>query len=340
MLHFKIKKYSIHRFLPTYRKILVSGLFDQQYYLTGNQDVAKAGLDPLAHFMRIGFKENRWPHPLFDPVYYASQLGAGATSQKNFLLHYIEEGEVLGFEPHPLFSPSYYREQCYENGIETSDNLLAHYMAIGSLKKIDPHPLFHSKYFTVRIMEAFQVAVKNPLIEYLSVPDYFYTSPHPLFDSNYYIDQKTENIDCMMPLLLHYLLLGYKKGLEPHPLFDSKSYFSQIRKTINSYYEPLGHYLMKGRKIGLNPLPFQVTDRSGTKEIESGLPEYYRDEISEYICSIGLQPDENNKTIEKQLFLDNLMSKKVRNEKENGKPFSLYKYMQKRVEKTCGVDIW
>ena len=38
------------------------GLFDAQYYLAANPDVAAAGVDPLAHYLAFGAQEGR---PIF-----------------------------------------------------------------------------------------------------------------------------------------------------------------------------------------------------------------------------------------------------------------------------------
>ena len=45
-------------------------LFDSEFYLRANPDVAAARMDPLEHFLKYGQKEQRQPHPLFDPVHY------------------------------------------------------------------------------------------------------------------------------------------------------------------------------------------------------------------------------------------------------------------------------
>lgn len=36
--------------------------FDREWYLRANPDVARADLDPFAHFVRTGFRERRWPN--------------------------------------------------------------------------------------------------------------------------------------------------------------------------------------------------------------------------------------------------------------------------------------
>ena len=43
-----------------------SGLFDRAWYLEVNPDVARAGLDPLLHYLRAGRFAGRRPNPYFD----------------------------------------------------------------------------------------------------------------------------------------------------------------------------------------------------------------------------------------------------------------------------------
>jgi hypothetical protein len=40
-----------------------SGLFDAEWYLREYGDVARAGIDPLRHYVEFGAKEGRWPNP-------------------------------------------------------------------------------------------------------------------------------------------------------------------------------------------------------------------------------------------------------------------------------------
>ena len=64
------------------RSILTaSGLFDSAWYLSTYQDVAAAGLDPLAHFLSSGAIEGRRPTPLFDTAYYLIRYPDVGTSR-------------------------------------------------------------------------------------------------------------------------------------------------------------------------------------------------------------------------------------------------------------------
>jgi len=69
-----------------------SGLFDPIYYLTKYPDCRQADVDPLFHFLRIGWKEGRNPSKDFDTTYYLSQYPDVKQSNMNPLVHYIRYG--------------------------------------------------------------------------------------------------------------------------------------------------------------------------------------------------------------------------------------------------------
>ncbi len=70
--------------------ILESGVFDADWYRITYPDVAASGADPLGHFMREGWKENRWPGPDFDTAFY--RYAYEDIGGQNPLLHYIRHG--------------------------------------------------------------------------------------------------------------------------------------------------------------------------------------------------------------------------------------------------------
>jgi len=71
-------------------------MFDANYYLNNNPDVAKSGMDPLLHFIQFGWKENRNPDAQFDVAYYLETYPDVRISEINPLIHYIEYGKIEG----------------------------------------------------------------------------------------------------------------------------------------------------------------------------------------------------------------------------------------------------
>lgn len=82
--------------------LLKSGLFDADYYLRRNPDVAAAGLDPVNHYIERGASELRDPGPYFSTRWYVERYPDVAASGKNPLHHFI----VYGYSERRLPRPA------------------------------------------------------------------------------------------------------------------------------------------------------------------------------------------------------------------------------------------
>jgi GT2 family glycosyltransferase len=78
-------------------------LFNTEYYLASNPDVAASRIDPLWHFVLFGGFEGRKPNALFDPEFYLRECADVADTGVNPLLHYLKHGAAEGRRPHPLY---------------------------------------------------------------------------------------------------------------------------------------------------------------------------------------------------------------------------------------------
>jgi hypothetical protein len=84
--------------LINYCKILQSGTFDSKYYLLNNPDVLEADIDPLLHFVQIGWKEGREPSPHFslkNIIKQNSELGNGNI---NSIIQFMENNKRSGHQ--------------------------------------------------------------------------------------------------------------------------------------------------------------------------------------------------------------------------------------------------
>ena len=75
-----------------------SALFDRQWYLHSNPDVARARVDPLRHYLTIGWLEGRDPGPQFATTAYLEANPDVAASGMNPLIHFVEFGHSEGRE--------------------------------------------------------------------------------------------------------------------------------------------------------------------------------------------------------------------------------------------------
>lgn len=139
--------------------------FDPAHYGSTNPDVARAGVNLLAHYERHGRMEGRSPLPPsalaidefhvlaplfkdmsnevdaesvriilasgeFDTKFYSAQRDA-AFSESEAIADYLRDGERSGFSPNSEFDPSYYRER-YPDVSENGTNLFLHYIRYGT----------------------------------------------------------------------------------------------------------------------------------------------------------------------------------------------------------------
>ena len=83
-------------FFGDYELLAQSGLFDAEYYVSSNPDVAALSIDPLMHYLEKGASELRNPNDSFDARYYARICQQRGEHVDNPLLHYIQCGETQG----------------------------------------------------------------------------------------------------------------------------------------------------------------------------------------------------------------------------------------------------
>jgi hypothetical protein len=70
--------------------VRLSGLFDPEWYLAMNPDVAGSGDNPLWHYLQHGWRENRQPGPLFDARLYLKRRPDLGERRINPLVHYLK----------------------------------------------------------------------------------------------------------------------------------------------------------------------------------------------------------------------------------------------------------
>lgn len=143
-------------------------LFDEEFYLSQNQDVEEAIADgtfasAFDHFERAGQFEGRDPNPLFDTAYYLSEnpgvaavVEAGATTAA---AHFVNSGQFENRTPNPFFDPIFYLEQnpsiadAVVRGIVTP---FEHFLKAGQFEGLDPGPLFDTEFYRSRNFDAVQ----------------------------------------------------------------------------------------------------------------------------------------------------------------------------------------
>ncbi|MGO8857001.1 MAG: glycosyltransferase family 9 protein [Steroidobacteraceae bacterium] len=79
-----------------YELLAKSGLFDPEYYLKSNPDIAALNVDPLLHYLEQGCRERRDPSASFDTSYYLGLCDVLGETPVNALAHYLTVGISRG----------------------------------------------------------------------------------------------------------------------------------------------------------------------------------------------------------------------------------------------------
>ncbi len=81
------------------KRSIYNGHFNARHYLQSNADVAKAGVNPLRHYLRSGWREDRRPTPTFSPLAYLGAnpdvKAAGVEPFRHYLEFGLKEGRPL-----------------------------------------------------------------------------------------------------------------------------------------------------------------------------------------------------------------------------------------------------
>lgn len=256
------------------------------YYL--NTDVALAGLNPLLHYLRAGYGEQRsvmtvgdfiamfggdgsdWyldravalvaSSELYDPIWFREQYGALSFNGLSPFTSLVERKPSLLLNPGPNFDSQAYlslNEDVASEGL----NPLLHYLQWGSAEGRGTAPVQLPKEEIVANadsnIQASSSELKVPedvtgeVLDEDSLLDLIKKSP--LFDAGWYTAQHADVVRSGGDPLLHYIRYGASEGRRPSVYFDPVFYREQYKDKLGSGENPLAHYLVKGRALGLKP---------------------------------------------------------------------------------------
>ncbi|RAP47569.1 MAG: hypothetical protein BZ135_02025 [Methanosphaera sp. rholeuAM6] len=259
------------------------GLFDEEYYLS--QCNGKI-VDPLDHYLCVGWKDNKNPSLLFNTKEYLEVNWDVAGKDLNPLLHFViysmdqtrHFNYGLSYETYKrfkqiaigegLFDEEYYLAQCDNKKINDAFN---HYLAIGSKKGYDPSKYFSTTQYLKKYPDV-EYEGMNPLVHYClygfeedRVVKYDVTLEKQkefrkvvveegLFDEEYYLAQcDDKNIRYSLD---HYLEIGSKDGKNPSVYFDTDNYLENNPDVFYLNKKPLVHFVLyaldSNRKVNHN----------------------------------------------------------------------------------------
>jgi len=195
--------------LQDYWLIKRSSLFDAAYYLNNNQDVRKANINPLMHFVRHGWREGRNPSQLFNTKYYLSQNQDVRNEDINPLIHFLLSGRFENRAPKPKISNQ--DSKNYKGLKEAWIIRFVRYLKHGKLKSQDQQSVY---------LEWRNARKKNPGIpggmKYrpgINIVSYIRTAKG-------IAEAARSNILALQTTNIDYSILDYKVGIPTHQLTE------------------------------------------------------------------------------------------------------------------------
>ena len=206
----------LRRLAANYRILAASPLFDAQWYLTVNPDVAAAKIDPVLHYLLNGAKEGRSPGPRFSGPEYQRANRDVLSSGTNPLVHYVFYGRKEGRRA------SIRRESI--SNVPASRRVVA-----GAAEKRRDASEQREEVSSKQIDLEVEAIKKSGLFD-----EAFYRSMYP--------DLQPPPDDAVR----HYCERGWREGRNPSDDFDTNFYIAMNIDIRNANVNPFWHYVIAG----------------------------------------------------------------------------------------------
>jgi glycosyltransferase involved in cell wall biosynthesis len=206
-------------FVKDYHTIAASPLFDRDWYLQKNPDVAATKANAALHYLQRGGLERRAPGPYFRANIYVQANPDVAAAGANPLLHFIgryKDGRLAG-------------EAIEKDHIFSDEN-------IEKDRSFADEAIERDRSFTEQAIELIRRS--------------------PLFDSAFYLTEYPDLAAAGVDPAAHYFLHGGEEGRNPGPYFSTSEYLRQNPEVAAASLNALYHYESRGREEG-RLLPYQ-----------------------------------------------------------------------------------
>ena len=234
-------------------------LFDQKWYLARYPDVRAAGLDPLSHWLQLGWREARQPNAYFEPVFYSANNPDVTTVGPNPLLHYANSGDYDGKRPGSNFDPSWYRAVY---GLPSTTPALSHFLQDGLHRGLLPSPHLYAVPL-MRQYRHYRDAGEDPFATAILLastsdqplhPDHIVISASKLLDTNFYLINGIDVQETGVDPTYHFCEFGWREGRKPNVYFDTVWYVETNPELRRLGINPLTHYILEGEAAGRRPI--------------------------------------------------------------------------------------
>ncbi len=222
-----------------------SELFDEQFYLGKNPDVAAAvrnGLFASAfeHFDIFGEVEGRNPSAFFDTGYYLMQNPDVEAAVKRFdttaFEHFLRFGQLEGRNAIPFFDASFYARNNADVvavlGSDPITGLYDHFVEYGDREGRDPSPLVNASYYLSNnqdVAAAVQRGETTGAKHFIEFGQFESRNLSPFFDNSYYLARNSDVNAAVQrgetTAIAHFIEFGQFEGRSPRLLFSQMYVF-------------------------------------------------------------------------------------------------------------------
>lgn len=235
-----------------FRETLANRLFDPDWYLSKYPDIAQAGVDPLSHYLAMGWREMRDPSVVFNRSIYGSICLDFRSGRHDPILHYmligrfnnsvrkaVRELHVSTKDSERIIAFGWFDAEwytCEYPSVDNHDRLpLDHYMAIGWKFDRKPFPDYDPEEFT-KLFPGFKPGKTNPLRHLLSMrkiprrtEHIIEMTAHKVGTSKSYKQEKIESKEDAMP---------ERTPNDPQYIPADDSELIKTRTIVRSHYRP------------------------------------------------------------------------------------------------------
>lgn len=257
--------------------------FSTRFYLAGNKDVARDGINPFVHYLNWGRVEGRpgsSEEAAAAPRYNDEERVVSAGLERDFYLsqadpmgeraidpvkHYCAFGWHLGLNPAPGFSTEFYlrtNKDVAGKGV----NPFFHYLVWGRHEGRRPKEEGISG--RVRAAAKGRIGAAWEPFSREAIDPAVFEAVKAAFDPGYYRAKHPALKGSDDELVKHYLVEGARRLFDPSPSFSTKYYAENNEDVAEGPANPFYHYLQWGRFEG----------RSGTKAEALGHPDHSKAE--------------------------------------------------------------
>lgn len=206
---------------------VLSTAVDTAFYRGVYDDLARAAVDPVAHYGQVGWQERRDPAPWFSTEAYLENNPDVADSGLNPLYHYLVKGRAEG----------------REIGAST--------LADGYLFK--PRMSAPPTWAFEQGKPPAPVALVAPPRPDVALTTAQYALVAAAFDAGFYLGAHPDVAAAGQDPLEHFLMAGWRERRDPAPGFSIVDYLELNPEVAAAGINPFAHYLETGRAEGRIP---------------------------------------------------------------------------------------